>query len=45
MNDVEDLFAQIATTFSIVRGTQEPVSSWKQRILYSFCGRTGYAAL
>lgn len=45
MNDVENLFAQIATTFSIVRGTQEPVSSWKQRILYSFCGRTGYAAL
>lgn len=45
MNTVHDLLSYIAEEFSIGRGDHEEVGAWTRRIIYSLCGRTGYAAL
>lgn len=45
MNTVQDLLTHIAEAFFIVRGDHEEERAWKRRLLYSLCGRTGYAAL
>ena len=45
MNTAQDLLTHIAEAFSIERGEREDEQTWKRRLLYSLCGRTGYAAL